>query len=267
MYILYLIVLLSIGTVYSDDYDDVPVTKNSKWYSDTEKFAEWSKNRYQIVGTTTRYGDLCIDNCVNGMCSTGLNHKDKFPCKVVEQLRNVTAPVYFTTSGEKNNHVCLTRCGKYGERYEWCLVDKENNWDYCSTEIYKRKYELQLTTDGEYCTDRCKRSIKVLYKYGRKYILDPDGFYCKTALDQYKECIGHIFVDFVPARTIYGDICMGQCKRYRKSPTSSWSYRCYDIHKKYTACAPPAQEFGSHIEDIFYELYRKDIFEYEIPYN
>ena len=157
-----------------------------------------------------------------------------------------------------HTNVCLSRCGKFnGYDYNWCyihLYGARGMWDYCSPQIYQRKYNVHLTTDPvTRCTTPCK--------------LDDTKYLCNDAWNKSRECNPNITVEYIPQWTVYGDICVSNCTR--KDYNYYFSYSCDDINKKSETCAPPAQEFGSHTRDMYRQLYQiteKRDTTYKIPY-
>ena len=214
-------------------------------YSNTEKrdqdWLEWSTNRYKIYGITNK-SEICIDNCVDGTCITDWDYNTRKPCNVIE---NGKTHVYFTARYKhEDKFLCLSRCGKFGYKHEWCLVTKDGDWDYCSSEEYKGKHRIQLTETRIRCITPCSPA-------------GSDGEHvCKDPFDISRKCNPNITVNYIPHKTIQRNICVGPCSRFGFG-VKSQSYRCLDFYSKVELCAPPAKE-QNYTKEMFDKFYSKD---------
>lgn len=172
---------------------------------------------YSKVSFTTS-GELCVNDCKNSKCFTDyhLTTKSCIP-------GNETAPAY-RTSLTQNKSTCLSRCGQFGYKYEWCFVSNELHWDYCSSEIRTSWRKGQKTIHFGPCSDECKMDDDYEYHmctnyHGSRYKCDPRTY------------------SYVQARTIYGNKCVNKCDN-----NNGYShYWCYDEKQNLVKCAPPAK--------------------------
>lgn len=137
---------------------------------------------------------------------------------------NETAPVYRTSMTQEKS-TCLSRCGRFEYKYEWCFVSNEKQWDYCNsdTEIVWTKGQ-QYTLNFGPCADECKMDLNKQYM-------------CSNYNGYTYECNPRRY-PYVQARTWYGEKCVSDCWRYDTGDHHLW---CHDPHSGQEYCAPPAK--------------------------
>lgn len=167
----------------------------------------------------TDNGEPCINNCKDNKCFTGSDCIAK-TCTPGEE----TAPVYHTsmTQGKPN---CLSRCGKYGYKYDWCYISNEKDWDYCNSDVkIVWTNGQQYTLNFEPCADECKMDANKEYMCSNY-----KGYSYKCNPKRYP---------YVQARTMYGEKCVSDCWKYGNGDHHFW---CYDGHSGQHYCALPAK--------------------------
>lgn len=167
----------------------------------------------------TENGEPCINNCKSNKCFTGYDSLAK-TCTPGEE----TAPIYHT-SMTQDKSTCLSRCGKYGYKYDWCFISNEKKWDYCNSDI-KTVWTngQQYTLNYGPCADECK--------------MDANNEYMCSNYNGYSYKCNPKRHPYVQARTTYGDKCVSDCWKYDAGDHHYW---CHDIHSGRNYCAPPAK--------------------------
>lgn len=167
----------------------------------------------------TENGEPCINNCKGNKCFTGSDFIEK-TCTPGEE----PAPVYHT-SMTQDKPTCLSRCGKYGYKYDWCYVSNEKEWDYCNSDI-----KIIWTKGQQYtlnygpCADECK--------------MDANKEYVCSNYNGYSYKCNPTRHPYVQARTMYGEKCVSDCWKYDTGDHHLW---CYDAQSGQHYCAPPAK--------------------------
>lgn len=171
----------------------------------------------KISFTTSR--KPCLNDCKNKKCFTDYSLTEE-ACTPGNEI----APVY-QTSRTQYKHNCLSRCGKYGYSYEWCFVSNKNDdWDYCSSETRTTWKKGQNTIHYGPCSDECK--IDDYYKIHM----------CSNYHGSRNKCDPRAY-SYIQARTTYGEKCVSKCD----NNDGYNNYWCYDKNQNKEKCAPPAK--------------------------
>ncbi|CAO1372276.1 unnamed protein product [Diamesa tonsa] len=119
-----------------------------------------SQAYYQIkpsgtIASVTNKGKECMTNCIPysdyHFCYTGWGSSNWDYCKVKTSDRQVQ---YFTSMAKGRKPLCTSKCGYFGESYQWCFTGEGGLWDKCSTNrqkcydcsIYHGGYQLYNVT-------------------------------------------------------------------------------------------------------------------------
>ncbi|CCU56047.1 unknown similar to AMEV109 [Choristoneura rosaceana entomopoxvirus 'L'] len=132
-------------------------------------------------------------------------------------------PLYIQTKKYKtiDNKVCTSNCGNFNnEPYQWCVVDNNGNWDYC-TRLLATKGITTYRTRNKYitCTDEC---------IDRK---DNYGYWCHTLNGNWDYCYPNKKVLLFNYRRKDNTICATPCELY----SNNVAY-CYDKNENWNRC-------------------------------
>ncbi|CAO1373982.1 unnamed protein product [Diamesa hyperborea] len=165
-----------------------------------------SQAYYQIrpsgtIASVTNKGKECMTNCIPysdyHFCYTGWGSSNWDYCKVKTSDRQVQ---YFTSMAKGRKPLCTSKCGYFGESYQWCFTGEGGLWDKCSTNrqkcydcsIYHGGYQCK-TSNGD--TDSCAPDPIHYYEFDRAKVAFKDNV--GTYTDQgFKKCKNRIIRQF-----------------------------------------------------------------------
>lgn len=98
-------------------------------------------------------GAPCMTDCLQRKCVFNWNQHE---ASCIPSGK--PSPIYFTSQKrDRNNDRCVSNCGYFGYKYQWCVTTQLKHWDYCSSnvrgDIYTlRAYPKAKTIRGVPCT-------------------------------------------------------------------------------------------------------------------